>query len=444
MESLTTPYGAYYQRREQKEDEELTHVGPGTPGGEYLRRFWQPVAMSSELGELPVAVRILGEDLVVFRDRAGQVGLLERQCSHRGTSLEFGVVSERGIRCCYHGWLYDVDGTILETPGEPAGSTLKDRFCHGAYPTLEYEGLVFGYFGPPPTKPDFPLYDTFNQPGDRLVPYSITYDCNWVQTSENSMDPAHVVFLHTLTSFAQFSEAWGVMPQMEFHESPIGMNYCTTRRVGDHIWVRSNEAILPNMTLVSGTWVDGTEEKIFTRLSATRWRVPIDDTHTVMIGWRHFDERVDPKHRGREEDVGKEKMDAFGQTGGRPYEEQQRTPGDYEAQVSQGPIAIHAREHLASTDAGVRMFRKVLRRAIRKLADGEEPPVLMREGTEIPTYAHDTILYLPEKPGRDDEQLRRRVGSEVTEIVAKSAQHSADERRRFVDKSIQELKLSLG
>ena len=120
---LTTRYGGYYHREVPNEDEELTHVGPGTPCGEYLRRFWQPVIFADDLKDLPHRVRILGEDLVVFRDFSGAVGLLELHCPHRGTSLEFGLVSEHGIRCCYHGWLFDVDGAILETPGEPADST---------------------------------------------------------------------------------------------------------------------------------------------------------------------------------------------------------------------------------------------------------------------------------------------------------------------------------
>ena len=122
---LTERYGAYHHREIPQEDTELTHVGPGTPCGEYLRRYWQPVAFTDELADLPKAVKILGEELVVFRDFSGNIGLLEAHCAHRGTSLEFGLVSEKGIRCCYHGWLFDVDGAILETPGEPAESTLK-------------------------------------------------------------------------------------------------------------------------------------------------------------------------------------------------------------------------------------------------------------------------------------------------------------------------------
>ena len=135
-------------------------MGPGTPAGEWFRRFWHPVFVADELGDLPKAIRILGKDLVIFHDRSGRVGLLELHCSHRGTSLEFGQIEEHGIRCCYHAWLYDVDGAILETPGEPADSTPKDRLCHGAYPTLEYNGLVFAYMGPPDKRPEFPSLDT--------------------------------------------------------------------------------------------------------------------------------------------------------------------------------------------------------------------------------------------------------------------------------------------
>jgi nitrite reductase/ring-hydroxylating ferredoxin subunit len=116
---LKTRYSGYHHRHVPQEDTELTHVGPDTPCGEYLRRFWQPICYSDELKDLPLAVKILGEELVVFRDGSGAIGLLERHCPHRGTSLEFGLVGAKGIRCCYHGWLFDVDGAILETPGVP-------------------------------------------------------------------------------------------------------------------------------------------------------------------------------------------------------------------------------------------------------------------------------------------------------------------------------------
>jgi nitrite reductase/ring-hydroxylating ferredoxin subunit len=129
---LTTRFGGYLHREVLEEDAELSHVDPNTPCGEYLRRFWQPICFSDELKDLPHRVKILGEELVVFRDLSGAVGLLELHCPHRGASLEFGLIDAKGIRCCYHGWLFAADGTILETPGEPAHSTLKDRLYHGA------------------------------------------------------------------------------------------------------------------------------------------------------------------------------------------------------------------------------------------------------------------------------------------------------------------------
>ena len=189
---LNKTYSAYFHRDIPEEDTKLTHVGPGTPGGEYLRRFWQPVIYTEELTGVPVATRILGEDLVVFRDFSGRVGLLEAHCPHRGTSLEFGLVSERGIRCCYHGWLMDVDGTILETPGEPEDSTLKDRLCHGAYPIHEAGGAVFAYMGPPDKQPPFPVFDAWARPGYHIVAGPrYDYPCNWLQIAENALDPAH-------------------------------------------------------------------------------------------------------------------------------------------------------------------------------------------------------------------------------------------------------------
>jgi phenylpropionate dioxygenase-like ring-hydroxylating dioxygenase large terminal subunit len=204
---LTTRFGAYLHRHVPKEDEELTHIGGGTPCGEYFRRYWQPICFADDLQDLPLRVKILGEDLVVFRDFRGQVGLLELHCPHRGTSLEYGLISERGIRCCYHGWLFDVDGTILETPGEPLESTLKDRLCHGAYPTHEYNGIVFAYMGPPDLRPPFPIYDSFVRPGYRLIPgRKYAYPCNWLQILENAMDPVHTAFLHTIVSGSQFTD----------------------------------------------------------------------------------------------------------------------------------------------------------------------------------------------------------------------------------------------
>jgi len=218
---LKTRYSGYHHRQVPQEDAELTHVGPETPCGEYMRRFWQPVCYADELKDLPLKLRILGEDLVAFRDGSGAVGLLELHCPHRGTSLEFGLVGAKGIRCCYHGWLFDVDGAILETPGEPPTSTLKDRLCHGAYPVHEHAGMVFAYMGPPEEKPAFPTYDSFNRPGYRMIPgQKYFYPCNWLQILENTMDAVHTAFLHTIVSGAVFTDEFGVLPELEFAETP--------------------------------------------------------------------------------------------------------------------------------------------------------------------------------------------------------------------------------
>jgi phenylpropionate dioxygenase-like ring-hydroxylating dioxygenase large terminal subunit len=401
---LTQPYSAYYHREVPADDVELTRVGPGTPCGEYMRRFWHPVAFSDELRDLPKAIRILGEDLVMFRDFQGRVGLLEAHCPHRGTSLEFGLVSERGIRCCYHGWLFDIDGRILETPGEPAHSTLKDRLCHGAYPTREHKGLVFAYMGPLDRKPAFRILDTFALPGYRCLPgRKHIIPCNWLQIKDNAMDPAHTYFLHTIVSGAQFSGEFGVVPEVEWMETSCGMAYVATRRVGEHVWVRTSDFIPPNLHQFPRTWEKATEEKVFGRPYMTIWAVPLDDTHTMNTGYLHIpnDMEVDEQrlHALKE---------SVGQTGAGSYEERQRRPGDFEAQVSQRPIAVHALEHLAGTDRGVIMLRKLVRDGIRATASGKDPAGVTRgEGQVIRTYAQDTVIKI--SPGATAEAERRQL-----------------------------------
>ena len=248
MKIWQKPNSGYYLRDVPSPDAELTRTDPNTPMGELMRRFWQPVCLAAELTDLPLAIRILGEDLVAFRDKGGRIGVLARHCTHRGTSLEYGIISERGLRCCYHGWLFDTDGTILETPGEPPASRLKERCMQGAYPAREYEGLIFAYMGPPEQLPEFPLLDTYAARGNRMVPYSVQYPCNWLQVKENFVDPAHAYFLHSNITTVQFSDAWAQQPTYDFAETPDGqgMYYITVRRVDDRVWVRSNHIWLPN------------------------------------------------------------------------------------------------------------------------------------------------------------------------------------------------------
>lgn len=433
---LTTRYGGYYAQQ-VPEDPELTHVEKGSACGELLRRYWQPVALSSEVGELPRTVRMFGEDLVLFRTTEGEVGLLEKHCSHRGASLEFGICTPKGIRCCYHGWEFGVDGAILETPGDPPESTLKNRLCHPAYPLKEYRGIIFGYFGPPETIPPFREYDSFDFSGDKLVPYSLTYPCNWLQVHENVMDPIHAVFLHTRMTFTHFADAWGELPVLNFRETPLGMIYITTRRWKDKIWVRSNDIILPNLAQIGHIWEEGQDERSFARVAITRWTTPIDNKTCKIIGWRHLHPEVDPRGMSDESQIGLESVDFFGQSAGREYEERQRLPGDFDAQVSQRPIAVHAQEHLTACDKGVGMLRRLLRMQIEKMAGNAAFSPMgnsVQEG--VATYCHDTVVSVPPMQDRDDRELLRLVGERITDIVLDPHNQEAPNRQEAVRQKI--------
>ena len=218
------PYSGYLNSTRPEEDKELTHSGRGSPGGEYMRRFWLPIGLTSEIGERPKPVRVLNEDLVAFRDKSERYGLLHQHCAHRGTSLEYGIPQERGLRCCYHGWTYDIDGTCLDTPGEPPNSRLKESVFQGAYPVRDYHGLLFAYLGPPDEVPDFPLYDAIEYPDDNeIYPYALDYECNWLQSHENGADPVHGSFLHAVSSGTQFTDAFAEMPIMQYFETPLGL-----------------------------------------------------------------------------------------------------------------------------------------------------------------------------------------------------------------------------
>jgi phenylpropionate dioxygenase-like ring-hydroxylating dioxygenase large terminal subunit len=411
MPFLSKPYSAYYHRGLPPEDEELTRVGPGTACGEWLRRFWQPVILSSELGELPKKLRILGEDLVAFRDKSGAIGLLELHCPHRGTSLEFGLVGDNGIRCCYHGWLFGTDGAILETPGEPADSTLKDKLCHGAYPTHELAGLVFAYMGPPEKEPPFPMLDTYDLPGYRMHARAPTlWECNWLQVKENSMDPAHLLYLHTLPGSQGFTEDFLMKPEWDWMETPIGMVYIDTRRHDDRVWVRVADFILPNIHQFPPNADPMALRNSVQRPQATTWAVPLDDAHTMQIGYYRTPE-------GRERRRG----NGFGQDGRRSYEERQRTPGDYDAQVSiHNGTSRHGLEHLATTDRGIIMMRNMIRRSIRAAKKGEafDHPTL-HNGAAVPTYSHDRVVAgvapanTPEADSRAVREAARNVVKEA-------------------------------
>ncbi len=398
-------YSGYHQAKSYEIDEELACVGPGTPCGEYMRRLWHPVAMTSQVGDLPLALRRLGEDLVLFRDKGGRLGLVHKHCPHRNASLEFGIVNERGLRCCYHGWLFDVDGTLLEAPAEQDSERLSTQVRLGAYPVREYRGLIFAYLGPPEETPPFPVYDTFEIEGGELVPYEVTMPCNWLQVAENSMDPMHVVFLHTRVNRVQFTEKLGILPVIDWHEYEIGFFYTKGRRIGDYIWISTNDLVLPNFTQAGAVYenTEGKEPKYFGRSSFSRWIVPVDDTHCTVLAYRHFNPRAEaPRDEWRTPEA-LERID-ISELKNRPYEERQRNPGDFEVFVGQGPITAHKRERLVSSDRGVAMYRQRLKHEMRRLQKGERPPQPAdHAASPIPTYGSDTVIRMPLAAGVDEE-----------------------------------------
>jgi nitrite reductase/ring-hydroxylating ferredoxin subunit len=420
-------FAGYFRRAVPAPDAELTRVGPGTPCGEWLRRAWQPVALASELTDVPLAVRILDEDLVLFRDLSRQLGLLHRHCSHRGASLEYGVPQQRGLACCYHGWHYDIDGALLATPAEPT-DRLRTRVVHGAYPVREQDGLIFAYLGPPDRIPEPPTYDTQAIDDTQAIPFALDTPCNWLQVYENTQDPVHVVYLHTRMSGAQFGDASGAEQVIDYRETPLGMVNVQTRRWRGHYWTRLTESILPNGNQTGAIWEAADRRKIFQRASMLRWMVPIDDTHTRTIGWRFFRAELDPHGLGNATEVGKGKIDFVGQTEDeRPYRERQRQPGDYEVQVSQRPIAVHALENLGASDRGVAMLRRLIRQGIRNpdALLAAAPPA--HQGV-LATYCQDTVWPVGEERPAHASTLAA-VGAAVAESVIGSGAYPERERR---------------
>ena len=400
MKGHDTPLGyrGYTAKQQAEPDNYLCQVGRGTPGGEYLRRFWQPLAYESELGRVPLRVRALGEDLVVFRDGSGQTGVLHLHCCHRNSSLEYAMIEARGLRCCYHGRLFDVDGTIIDMPGEPAADRLRQTVSQGAYPVHCFGGIVFAYMGPPDRIPVFPMYDRFTLPGVSTVPgIRFKQDCNWIQIKENTVDPHHTHVLHVipqLRGMEHFAPEFGEFPVFTFTETAAGVAYLASRCVGETVWVRSAETIGPHLHTISSIFETGRQCKPASAPFMTIWALPVDDDHTMSFYLSHVlaDEAM-PFEKRRY-------LEVFGQNDDRPYPDRQWLPGDHDAQVSPGSINVHQTEHLGSNDRGVTLFRRYVRRGIEAVAQGRDPQGFYLTQSEVPpTVASDRVVPVTVLPG---------------------------------------------
>ena len=403
-----------------QQNERLTRTGPGTPGGALLRRYWQPVALVDEFdpaidprmaGRPLKAVRVLGQDLVLFRDEAGRWGLLDRDCPHRGADLAFGRHEGDGLRCPFHGWKFDAAGRCLETPAEPLGSRLCERVQQRSYPVLERGGVLWAWLAEPGTEPPFPDYDCFAAPSSHTFAYKGMWHCNWLQAFEVGIDPCHTSFLHRFLEDAsleavgdnaagrQFRSAsvgefegqqWPMSrimrefhrPEISFEPAPWGLRIMTLRRMTEaHTHVRVTHAIFPQAFCIP----------LSATLTITQWHVPIDDTHTYWYAFfTSYGAPVDkaamrnqraphippplyiPK-MGRHNDWG---FDAQEQRT-RTYlgmGEDDINVHDQWAVESMGPIQDRTREHLGTSDKVIMANRRQLLAAMDAVQAGGPAP----------------------------------------------------------------------
>ncbi|QNA92144.1 MULTISPECIES: aromatic ring-hydroxylating dioxygenase subunit alpha [unclassified Microbacterium] len=362
--------GTAYGLRLGQPLDELAQVGPGTPYGEVLRRYWHPVAKVEDATTRPISLRVLGEELVLFRTRKGKAGLLHPRCIHRGASLFYGGVEDEGIRCCYHGWVFDTEGHCLEQPCEPELGLHRDRVRQPWYPVEEQYGLIWAYMGPPEKKPVLPRYDTLEELGDgeQLIVNDqgvggggpAELDFNWLQHWENVMDPFHVPILHARFSGNQFTPEMALIPEVSYEYTPLGVRSIQMRELGDGRQLRRvTEVIFPNLRVVASPKLASGQTNMI------GWVVPMDDTHfRIFTVARDSDPDFLAKLRSTHE--------------GKPWKEltdleHQRLPGDYEAQKSQGAISLHSEDHLTTTDQGIAMIRRMMAKQHRAVAGGGDP-----------------------------------------------------------------------
>ncbi len=339
------------------ENERLTRVGRGTPAGEMLRRYWWPVWFSQLVADRPVPVRLLGEDLVLFRDGAGALGLLDVRCAHRGASLQYGRVEEDGLRCCYHGWKFAVDGQCCDMPAEPPGTPLMAEVRQPAYKVQEVGGLVFAYLGPDPA-PLLPRYDLLVREDCHRVVYSKEEHCNWLQRAENGYDPHHLMSLHA----AGYPQIALKQSRITYEKTPHG--HRTQMDFPDGL-VNVTHQVFPTHQRRLAARV-GDQPRHYFNL-----RVPVDDHFTITFFLQAEIAEEGPYrletrgHTSCERLVFKEVDDGWWRI---PSHEQDRI-----AQESQGLIADRSREFLGTSDEGIVMYRRMVRDAIKAVEEGRDP-----------------------------------------------------------------------
>jgi phenylpropionate dioxygenase-like ring-hydroxylating dioxygenase large terminal subunit len=386
----------------QEHNDLLTRIGPETPAGRLMRMYWQPVALADEFDQMrPVkAVRLLGEDFVVFRDADGGYGLMDRDCPHRGADLAFGRLEDRGLRCVFHGWLLGRDGQCLETPAEPRNSPLCRNVRQRAFPVVEKGGIVWGYFGDG-APPAFPGIDCFIAPGEYSFAFKGYIDCNWLQALEVGIDPAHASFLHRFFEDEDASRAYGrpfrdtsanselaithIMrefdrPVINVARTDYGMRLITLREIDpQRTHVRVTNQLFPHAFVIP----------LSQDMTISQWHVPVDDTACYWYAiFTSFTAPVDKERMRRqrlelyEPPHYKSRRNKSNDYGFDPCEQAKKTytgmgydvnVHDQWAVESMGGIQNRTREHLGASDKAIIQYRRILKEQIDKVSAGDKP-----------------------------------------------------------------------
>ena len=410
-----------------EKNEILTRTGPGTPMGRLMRCFWTPAMTEAEVpgpDEAPVRLQLLGENLVVFRDTEGRVGVLDQHCPHRGASLFFGRNEEGGVRCVYHGWKFGVDGQCLDMPTEAPDSPMRCKVKARAYPARVAGGVLWVYMGEPESMPPVPEFEFIGLPAEHLYVSRWEQDCNYAQAMEGEFDSAHVGFLHSLVKKTAGDErtltgaffAGDKAPMWKIVPTPAGFMACNGRRVDEErrYW-RLNQFLLPFYSMIPPhpndarlvrMWVPMTDERCWVICVSFRPDRPLDEQE--LAGWRNGDsahrkvvpgttiptERLDNDYL-----VDRQLQKTVSFTGIAGVRAQ-----DAMVCETAGAIADRTREHLGSSDRAVVAMRRTLIDAALACTDGQRPA-----GSDMPQLyrVRATQTVLPESldPTDSDELM---------------------------------------